>query len=407
MKRTPSHTDKIALLGAFSMFLSTIEYLLPKPVPFMRLGLANLPLLLGLEVLSPSSYFLLVLIKVIGQALVNGTLASYVFVFSLFGTLASAVVMRLCYMLPKTRISFIGISLMGALASNMVQILLSVEFIFGRAAWRILPVFLAAGLLSGFFIGLFAVYFSTRSKWWQDFSGNGELSLTVEDIELPEAFTRSGKKKRRTVRKKRDIIGLFISPVFRFWIGLLIIPAWLFIENTVVKALYLGIFLLLAFLSGKRIRIIYFVVLTCSITLFHLLIPNGRVLFELGRFKITEEALIAGLNKAMTICGLVMLSLFSVSVKLRLPGRFGGLLAGTFFYFEKILDSREKIASGGRLSVGNFMASIDRLLSDLFTTSEPETEETVLAGNTAASLLYALFLAGSLWAAVLWQNFWM
>ena len=122
------NTNRIALLGAFSMFLSTIEYLFPKPVPFMRLGLANLPLLLGLEVLSAPSYFLLVIIKVLGQALVNGTLASYVFLFSLGGSLASAVVMRLCYMLPERRISFIGISLMGALASNIVQLMLSLPF---------------------------------------------------------------------------------------------------------------------------------------------------------------------------------------------------------------------------------------------------------------------------------------
>ncbi|MDR1230490.1 MAG: heptaprenyl diphosphate synthase, partial [Spirochaetaceae bacterium] len=30
-----------ALLGAFCLFLSSIEYMIPKPLPFMRLGIAN------------------------------------------------------------------------------------------------------------------------------------------------------------------------------------------------------------------------------------------------------------------------------------------------------------------------------------------------------------------------------
>ena len=38
----------LPILGACSMFLSTVEYLFPKPLPFMRLGLANLPVLIGL-----------------------------------------------------------------------------------------------------------------------------------------------------------------------------------------------------------------------------------------------------------------------------------------------------------------------------------------------------------------------
>ncbi|MDA3955963.1 Gx transporter family protein [Oceanispirochaeta sp.] len=163
---TEKRLNRIALLGAFSMFLSTIEYLFPRPIPFMRLGLANLPVILGLEILSAPAYFLLILLKVLGQALVNGTLASYVFLFSLFGSFASGFVMWLCYKALMPRISFIGISIMGALVSNMTQILLSISFIFGPSAWRILPLFLGLGLVSGLFIGLFAQRFSEKSRWW-------------------------------------------------------------------------------------------------------------------------------------------------------------------------------------------------------------------------------------------------
>jgi len=68
--------DAIALMGALCLFFSTLEYLIPKPFPFFRLGLANLPILLSLSIFNPADVLLLVALKVIGQGLVNGTLAS-------------------------------------------------------------------------------------------------------------------------------------------------------------------------------------------------------------------------------------------------------------------------------------------------------------------------------------------
>lgn len=157
----------------------------------MRLGLANLPVILALEILPLPSYFLLVLMKVLGQALVNGTLASYVFLFSLSGSFASAAVMWVCYKGLRPRISFIGVSVMGALTSNMAQIFLSITFIFGASAWRILPLFLGIGLVSGVFIGIFAQRFSDKSRWWkimkdealQDEESPGEEAFAEERID--------------------------------------------------------------------------------------------------------------------------------------------------------------------------------------------------------------------------------
>jgi len=36
----------LTFLSALGLFFAVIEYLLPKPVPFMRLGISNLPLVL-------------------------------------------------------------------------------------------------------------------------------------------------------------------------------------------------------------------------------------------------------------------------------------------------------------------------------------------------------------------------
>ncbi|MFW6338510.1 MAG: Gx transporter family protein, partial [Alkalispirochaetaceae bacterium] len=104
--------ELIAFLGAVSLFFSTIEYIIPKPVPFFRLGLANLPIIVTLPFFKPKHTLLLVLLKVLGQGLINGTLASYVFFFSLAGSFASAFAMLAAHRLGGRWISLIGVSVL-------------------------------------------------------------------------------------------------------------------------------------------------------------------------------------------------------------------------------------------------------------------------------------------------------
>jgi heptaprenyl diphosphate synthase len=156
-----------ALLGAFCLFLSTIEYMIPTPLPFMRIGLANLPLILALDIFSFRSFAILTALKILGQALITGTLFSYVFLFSLAGTAASALSMFfLRRVLGEQRIGFTGLSVAGALVSNGIQLFLARLFIFGPGVRYIAPPFLAAGLVTGAALGIFCEYFTARSKWY-------------------------------------------------------------------------------------------------------------------------------------------------------------------------------------------------------------------------------------------------
>ncbi|MBI9100144.1 MAG: Gx transporter family protein [Spirochaetaceae bacterium] len=167
-------TDKLKLtsfLGGLCLFLSAIEYLFPRPVPFMRLGLANLPVLFALKLLPFPYVLLLILLKITGQGLISGTLASYVFLFSAAGSFTSAVVMYSVYRIPAKFISLIGVSVLGALTGNIIQLILSVKFIFGDSAWVIASLFLTIGTVSSFLIGLFAVRFMKRSQWISSLEG--------------------------------------------------------------------------------------------------------------------------------------------------------------------------------------------------------------------------------------------
>ena len=164
--KNPEVRKNLALLGAFCLFLSTIEYMIPKPLPFMRIGIANLPLMLALDIFPFSTYLVLVGIKVFGQALITGTLFSYVFLFSLAGTSLAAVTMYILRRLVgQGRISFIGVGTAGAMMSNISQLVMAWLFIFRNNVRYIAPPFLAAGVITGIVLGLFCEVFVRRSQW--------------------------------------------------------------------------------------------------------------------------------------------------------------------------------------------------------------------------------------------------
>jgi len=158
--------NSLALLGAFCLFLSAVEYMIPKPLPFMRIGLANLPIMLACNIFPLPSFLTLVCIKVIGQALITGTLFSYVFLFSITGAFLSALLMYfLCNVFGRKHISFIGIGTAGAVVSNLSQLVLAHIFIFRDNVLYIAPAFLAAGLVTGIVLGIFCEAFVRKSKW--------------------------------------------------------------------------------------------------------------------------------------------------------------------------------------------------------------------------------------------------
>lgn len=168
MKQTPIPSEKlnrIALLAGLAFLLSAVEYTIPKPLPFVRLGLANFPILIALSCFSPSQVLLLVVLKILGQGLIQGTLFSYTFLLSASGSVSSGIIMILLYKWGGKRISLIGVSIAGALLSNLIQIYLAGFLIAGAAVSLIGPPFLIIGLVSSIFLGFLAHRFVLTSTW--------------------------------------------------------------------------------------------------------------------------------------------------------------------------------------------------------------------------------------------------
>ncbi len=166
-RRIEVDINLVALLSAAALFLSSIEYMIPKPIPFMRLGIANLPLILALGMLSWKEYALLALLKILGQGMITGTLFSYIILFSATGTIMSALAMYAVHIMLRDHVSRVGISVAGGLFSALGQLLISRLLFFREATYVIAPLFLFSALISSLILGLFSESFISRSRWYQ------------------------------------------------------------------------------------------------------------------------------------------------------------------------------------------------------------------------------------------------
>lgn len=390
----PGKPDKIdrrtiSLLGGFCFLLSALEYMIPRPVPFFRLGLSNIPLLLALDIMPFSSFMLLGAIKVIGQALISGTLFSYVFLFSLGGTGVSIFFMYILRRgLGKERISLLGVSTAGALTSNGAQLVLAYFFVFGSSIRYAAVPILTLGVVTGMILGLGCEYFIRRSRWYASRVLSADTSTEIhteihteiiaetaagnngkpEKIEKPEA-------KRKTVsgmerfRKSRESFCLKNFSSFELAIaGLCMMPALLLNPDTYMRIIQFAIFYAIAWLSGKRNNVLLTFLVILGIVVFNLLVPYGELLFSIGPLKVTQGALLAGIGRAVTLEGLVMLSRSCVRRDLRFPGVFGEIVGESFRVFamaaeEKHLFTRKNWAErldGLLISYGTDRAGSDK-----------------------------------------------
>jgi hypothetical protein len=151
-----------------------------------------------------------------------------------------------------------------------------------------------------------------------------------------------------------------ISASLLFWGGMLVLPAYLVQSSLLIRIAQVTLFGGLAVVAGKRLQWLYFFTIIATISLFHLLVPSGIVLATIGGLRVTLGALRGGFFKALTIVGLVFISLVAVRADLLLPGRLGSLAGKVFWSFEQIMENR------GELEARRPFVSGDRLLLGLY-----------------------------------------
>lgn len=143
-----------AMLAAVAMIFSYIEAIIPfnLGVPGIKLGIANLVILVSLYLLDFKFTLLINLIRIF----VSGLLFTGLFgaVYSLSGGLLSLFIM---YLLKKTGLfSMVGVSMAGGVAHNLGQLSIAALLVSNMKVFVYFPVLLFSGLISGIVIGVIA-----------------------------------------------------------------------------------------------------------------------------------------------------------------------------------------------------------------------------------------------------------
>jgi heptaprenyl diphosphate synthase len=144
----------IALLVAQAIVLSAIERLIPLPttIPGAKLGLANIITLTAIYLFPFKEAFSVVLLKTIMTAFVLGSFSTFLYSFS--GAMLSFAVMFIIYFILKDKISTIGISVAGAIAHNLGQLLMAAFIIKNLNILLYLPFLMVSGVATGIIVGL-------------------------------------------------------------------------------------------------------------------------------------------------------------------------------------------------------------------------------------------------------------
>ena len=150
----------LGILTAVSMIFAYVESLIPvlPAIPGVKLGLANLCVLLCLYQRKTSDAFLVLVLRIVLTAFTFGSLFSML--YALAGGLCS-----FCVMLLARRsgvFSLIGVSILGGVTHNMAQLAVACDLLQPKACLVYLPHLLVFGAVCGFLIGILTKEISAR-----------------------------------------------------------------------------------------------------------------------------------------------------------------------------------------------------------------------------------------------------
>jgi hypothetical protein len=205
----------------------------------------------------------------------------------------------------------------------------------------------------------------------------------------PNANARAETRVKSRVGRRARYEALF-APWALAAAGAAISVAFLFQPSLALRAAMLAFFMAAAWASGKRISPVATVLVSTGIVAANLLMPVGKVLARIGTFAITETALLGGIGKALTFEGLIYISKASILPSLRLPGRFGSIVASAFVYYDRIIEYR------GKLRPATLLFDADELMLRVW---EEPPAQIIPDTQSRRPLAGSLILAGAVGAA--------
>lgn len=163
------NTKRLSLCGlltAAAIVLSIIERLFPLdavvPVPGARLGLANVVTLFALTRLRARDALAILVCRVTITSLLMGSVSA--FLFSLFGGLLALLVMWAALKAEGRAVTLLGVSVAGAAAHNLGQILAAMLWMKTTVVLAYLPILLLLSVPLGLVTGLTATAVLSHMK---------------------------------------------------------------------------------------------------------------------------------------------------------------------------------------------------------------------------------------------------
>ncbi len=152
----------LAFFTAFAITIYVVESFIPKPFPFMKLGLANIVVLLLLVSGNVRYAFIVIIGKTLAGGFFSGLFLSPTTLLSISGSLCSLCVMTISIK-SKVNFSIIGISILGAVVHNLAQIaVVRLILIKENTIFYLTPLLIIMGIVTGIIIGYIAKLFMDR-----------------------------------------------------------------------------------------------------------------------------------------------------------------------------------------------------------------------------------------------------
>jgi heptaprenyl diphosphate synthase len=162
----------ISVLVAQAIVLSLVERMIPFNfnVPGAKLGLANIVTLTAIYMLPFRQSLLVTTLRILMTAFIIGSFSS--FLYSLAGGFLSYFVMAILVYLDFKNLGTIGISVAGAVAHNLGQLLMAAFIIQNVFILGYLPMLMLAAIATGIAVGLTVQYLVKALKATRLFQSN-------------------------------------------------------------------------------------------------------------------------------------------------------------------------------------------------------------------------------------------
>ncbi len=152
-------SKRVAFYGIFAalaILMGYIEHLvpLPVPVPGIKLGLANVIVLICLYFMGRREAFFISMVRILISGLLFAGFAG--FLYSMSGALLSYAMM--CLFQRIKGMSIVGVSIIGGISHNIGQILMACLVMGTYKLIYYFPILLAAGVVTGILTGIVARY---------------------------------------------------------------------------------------------------------------------------------------------------------------------------------------------------------------------------------------------------------